>query len=249
MIITTTSNIENYNIERYIGLVNASQVVGANFFSDLKASLSDFFGGTSGAYRGELEKLYEKITDVIKKDAESKGANAVIGYQIDFDEISGQNKSLFMVTAIGTAVVVSVDRYEVYKKLHELKVYLDDGLLTEEEYEREEKRIKASICNFIESESKELKRKEEEKICIQEQLRETIKRKEEEENNKMVVLSVEKSSVKKLNDFVVGEIIEIVDSEEYVCIDCFTQDGRILCKMNNEYKLFSFEEVAKVNIE
>ena len=32
MIITTTNNIENYSIKRYLGVVNANIVIGANFF-------------------------------------------------------------------------------------------------------------------------------------------------------------------------------------------------------------------------
>ena len=34
MIITTTNNIENYSIKRYLGVVNANIVIGANFFSN-----------------------------------------------------------------------------------------------------------------------------------------------------------------------------------------------------------------------
>ena len=39
MIITTTNNIENYSIKRYLGVVNANIVIGANFFSDLADAL------------------------------------------------------------------------------------------------------------------------------------------------------------------------------------------------------------------
>ena len=34
MIITTTNNIENYSIKRYLGVVNANIVIGANFFDN-----------------------------------------------------------------------------------------------------------------------------------------------------------------------------------------------------------------------
>lgn len=34
MIITTTNNIENYSIKRYLGVVNANIVIGANFLSN-----------------------------------------------------------------------------------------------------------------------------------------------------------------------------------------------------------------------
>ena len=60
--------------------------------------------------------------------AKALGANAVVGLKIEFDEISGKGKSMFMVTAYGTAVIISpevekikkTERYEVYQKLYNL---------------------------------------------------------------------------------------------------------------------------------
>jgi hypothetical protein len=36
-------------------------------------------------------------------------ANAIIGLKVDFDEISGKGKSMFMMSALGTAVYVKYD--------------------------------------------------------------------------------------------------------------------------------------------
>lgn len=48
-----------------------------------------------------MEELVEKARQV--------GANALVGVKIDFDEISGGNKSMFMVSAVGTACDVCFD--------------------------------------------------------------------------------------------------------------------------------------------
>ena len=106
MIVTTTNFIENAKIEQYLGIVTANCVVGTNFISDFTASLTDFFGGMSGTYQRKLNVLYNAAMDTLKEDARRKGANAIVGLSIDFDEVSGKGKSMFMVSVVGTAVKI-----------------------------------------------------------------------------------------------------------------------------------------------
>lgn len=105
--ISTTSSISNMNIEKHIDLVSANIVVGTNIFSDISASFSDFFGGQSSTYQNKLQEIYKAVMAELKLQAINIGANAIIGLKIDFDEISGGGKSMFMISAVGTAVVVS----------------------------------------------------------------------------------------------------------------------------------------------
>lgn len=44
MIITTTNILDGFKIDKYLGLVSANQVVGANIIADFFASFSDVFG-------------------------------------------------------------------------------------------------------------------------------------------------------------------------------------------------------------
>ena len=104
---TTTNSIENAEIEKYVDLISTNVVVGTNMFSDLGASLTDLFGGFSDTYQGKLQKIYQVAIDNLKMKASNLGANAIIGLKIDFDEISGKGKSMFMISAIGTAVKVA----------------------------------------------------------------------------------------------------------------------------------------------
>lgn len=106
MIITTTNNIENYSIKRYLGVVNANIVIGANFFSDFAASLTDVFGGRSNTYQNKLNTIYKEVMAELKAKAKSFQADAIVGLHIDFDEVSGGGKSMFMVSASGTAVMI-----------------------------------------------------------------------------------------------------------------------------------------------
>ena len=104
MIITTTSAINGVQIEKYLGLVTSNLVIGTNVFSDFVASFSDFFGGMSGSYRNQLDLLYKRAVDDLTSKAKKLRADAILGVKIDFDEISGQGKSMFMVSITGTAV-------------------------------------------------------------------------------------------------------------------------------------------------
>lgn len=57
-IITTTNSIEYAEVQQYFDIVSTNVVIGANIFSDLAASLTDIFGGTSGSYQNQLEYIY-----------------------------------------------------------------------------------------------------------------------------------------------------------------------------------------------
>jgi uncharacterized protein YbjQ (UPF0145 family) len=154
VIIVNTDRIAHYTIKEYRGLVTAHQVVGANLLADMFASFTDVVGGNSGAYRERLDALYKDVKNQLSDKATSLGANAIVSFRIDFDEISGKNKSMFMVTSIGTAVVIEPDRFEIYDKLHSLNMYLKDGILTQEQYNFEREQIEKSNENFLATDMK-----------------------------------------------------------------------------------------------
>lgn len=104
MIITTTNSIDGAKVEKYLGVVTTNLVIGTNFFSDFKASFTDFFGGMSGTYRKQMDTLYQRAYDAISLKASSMGANCVLGFKIDFDELSGKGTQMFMISVSGTAV-------------------------------------------------------------------------------------------------------------------------------------------------
>lgn len=167
MIITTTNNIEGYSIRRYLGVVNANVVIGTNLFSDLAASLTDVFGGRSESYKNKLTLIYDEVMKELSGKAESYHADAIVGLHVDFDEVSGGGKSMFMVSASGTAITLeknTEDRYLMYEMLERITNYKEKGILTIEEFEYEKKRILNQYNNPI--------LEEYQKKCLQEQERE-----------------------------------------------------------------------------
>ncbi|RGX84512.1 YbjQ family protein [Bacteroides intestinalis] len=160
MIITTTNNIENHSIKRYLGVINANIVIGANFFSDFAASLTDVFGGRSNTYQNKLNTIYKDVMAELEEKAKYFQADAIVGLHIDFDEVSGGGKSMFMVSASGTAVMIESnfeDRYFMYKALSDIHDYWTKGFLSEEEYNYEKARIIEKYNSAISEEIKVVK--------------------------------------------------------------------------------------------
>jgi uncharacterized protein YbjQ (UPF0145 family)/CDGSH-type Zn-finger protein len=105
VLVVTTSDLGELKIINYLKPVSAHVVAGTNVFSDFAASVTDFFGGRSGTYQKQLASLYDEAIERIKFSAFELGANCVLGLKVDIDEISGKNKAMFMITAVGTAAV------------------------------------------------------------------------------------------------------------------------------------------------
>jgi len=105
MIITTTPSIEGKTIKAYKGIVIGEVISGIDFIKDFTAGLTNFFGGRSKSYEGELVAARENALQEMQQRAEKLGANAVVGVDIDY-EVLGTGNNMLMVTASGTAVFV-----------------------------------------------------------------------------------------------------------------------------------------------
>lgn len=104
MITTTTPSIEGKRIQEYKGIVFGEVVAGVDVIKDFTAGISNFFGGRSSTYEGELIQARQNALREMEERAWEIGANAVVGVDIDY-EVLGSNNGMLMVTASGTAVV------------------------------------------------------------------------------------------------------------------------------------------------
>jgi uncharacterized protein YbjQ (UPF0145 family) len=105
MLITTTPTLEGKKIVNYRGLVTGEAILGANLFKDLFASIRDIVGGRSASYEKELRKAKDLALEEMWEEAQSRGANAVVGVDLDYETLGARN-GMLMVSASGTAVVV-----------------------------------------------------------------------------------------------------------------------------------------------
>ncbi len=103
MITTTTNTIEGRDIGQYLGLVTGEAIMGANIFRDFMAGITDMIGGRSKTYESKLEDARETAIMELQEIAQRKGADAVVGIDIDY-QVLGANNGMLMVTATGTAV-------------------------------------------------------------------------------------------------------------------------------------------------
>lgn len=106
VIVTTTQGVEGRKITSYQGIVTGEAIMGANIFKDLFAGIRDIVGGRSATYERELRRARDIAIEEMKTAAAEKGANAVVGVDLDYETI-GSNGSMLMVTVSGTAVVIS----------------------------------------------------------------------------------------------------------------------------------------------
>ena len=108
MLVTTVSDLQGHTVRKYLGVVTGEAILGANIFRDFFAGIRDIVGGRSAAYEQELRKARDIALQEMVAECERMGGNAVIGVDLDYEEISvGSTGTMLMVSTSGTAVVLS----------------------------------------------------------------------------------------------------------------------------------------------
>jgi uncharacterized protein YbjQ (UPF0145 family) len=105
MIVTTTNTLDGQPVQQYLGIVCGEAILGANIMKDLFAGVRDLVGGRSSTYERELARARDIALQEMQEAAQQRGANAVIGVDIDYETV-GSGGSMLMVTASGTAIRV-----------------------------------------------------------------------------------------------------------------------------------------------
>ena len=104
-ILLTTETAPNLNITKRIEIVTAECAFGMNIFKDLFAGVRDIFGGRSKAVQNTMRDARRTALYELKVEAHLVGANAVVGVDLDYVELSAAG-SMVMLVASGTAVVI-----------------------------------------------------------------------------------------------------------------------------------------------
>ena len=104
-IVVTTETAPNLKITKRIEIVTAECAFGMNIFKDLFAGVRDIVGGRSEAVQKTMRDSRKTVLYELKKEAYEVGANAVVGVDLDYVELSNAG-SMVMLVASGTAVVI-----------------------------------------------------------------------------------------------------------------------------------------------
>lgn len=104
--IFTTPILDGIKIKEYKGIVIVQNVRAVNIVRDFFTSFRDIFGGRSGSYQEVMRAMQADVIAEAREEAKKLGANAIVGFALDYDNIGSKNKSLLMASAKGTAVVI-----------------------------------------------------------------------------------------------------------------------------------------------
>jgi len=102
-ILLTTETAPNLPITERIEIVTAECAFGMNIFKDLFAGVRDVIGGRSEAVQKTMRDARRTALYELKREAHAVGANAVVGVDLDYVELSAAG-SMVMLVASGTAV-------------------------------------------------------------------------------------------------------------------------------------------------
>lgn len=133
-VFTNSTFNESLKIEKYLEPVTFHVVLGMNFFADFVQSITDVFGGRSETYQKRLEAINSEVIEGIKNKVRKVGGNAAIDLRIDNDEISAKGKSMIMVTAIATAVIMNEIKTNVGDELQKRLAESSEDLVGLEEF-------------------------------------------------------------------------------------------------------------------
>ncbi|WP_320202482.1 YbjQ family protein [Agrobacterium rosae] len=105
MVLTTSIDVPNRDIENVISIVASETAIGMSIFKDIANNWRDFVGGKSQTSQNALRETREACIDGLKLEAAKLGADAVIAVDFTYNQLntSGPGGILF-VAATGTAV-------------------------------------------------------------------------------------------------------------------------------------------------
>ncbi len=104
--LTTTPDFPGREVREVLGVVGSECVMAINIFRDIMGSIRDIMGGRSGTHQEALADARETCLSELAEAAADLGANAVVGIDLDINEISGGGKGMVLLVASGTAVRV-----------------------------------------------------------------------------------------------------------------------------------------------
>lgn len=105
-VLLTTEAAPNLPIDRRLDIITAEVVIGMHLFKDIAGVFRDVFGGRSKLMQEGLRDARKTALDELRREAATLGADAVVGVDLDYSEISGGGKSMLFLVASGTAVTL-----------------------------------------------------------------------------------------------------------------------------------------------
>ena len=104
---TTAMEMPGYRVTRSLGVVRGIVVRSRSIVGTIGAGIQSLFGGNITLWTQMCEHARQEAFELMARHAEQMGANAVIAFRYDANEVSA---GVTEVLAYGTAVVVEPER-------------------------------------------------------------------------------------------------------------------------------------------
>lgn len=121
IMLTTGSSFEGYEVVEYLGFVNGQIALSSSFFKDLSSNLAEWTMQESTAFTNKLENASENAVENLVKVAAGKGANAIIGIELNY---TGFSNNAIGTVASGTAVIIR--KKEAIHKVVTSKIFVSN---------------------------------------------------------------------------------------------------------------------------
>jgi uncharacterized protein YbjQ (UPF0145 family) len=105
MQVTTTFDIEGYEVAEYKGIVRGIVVRSPTIAQGILGGLKNIIGGQIGAYTEMCEQTREQAYEVMIAHAQQLGANAILGARYDASSVEPRGGAV-EVLCYGTAVIL-----------------------------------------------------------------------------------------------------------------------------------------------
>ena len=105
MQVTTTFDIDGYEVAEYKGLVRGIVVRSPTIAQGILGGLKNIIGGQIGAYTEMCEQTREQAYEVMVAHAQQLGANAILGARYDASSVEPRGGAV-EVLCYGTAVIL-----------------------------------------------------------------------------------------------------------------------------------------------
>jgi len=105
MFVSTETFLSDKKVAKRLGVVYGISVYSRTDLGDFFGGIKAAFGGKQGGYAKLIEKNRNDALNSMIAQAESLGADAVIGVRFDSSELSVNGKAMSEIVAYGTAVV------------------------------------------------------------------------------------------------------------------------------------------------
>lgn len=106
ILVTTTSHIEGYKIQTYFGVVTAQEFIILDALEELTAGSKQVADERIAKYEKHVDFVNNQLIKKLKEKSKILGGNAILGLQLNSEEITYTKGKLLLMMASGTAVKV-----------------------------------------------------------------------------------------------------------------------------------------------